>query len=104
MLTSRRWPLRRAVRDLHRFFALSGFEQHPGKAYIGRVEHGLDWLGVQLDDCGVIGISPRSLERHHERCLQLDEQARSRGQTHQQALARVAQYQHLWKHWVKSLV
>ncbi|TVL21175.1 hypothetical protein AYI92_06700 [Shewanella xiamenensis] len=103
MLTSRRWPLRRAVRDLHRFFALSGFEQHPGKAYIGRVEHGFDWLGVQLDDRSVIGISPRSIERHHERCRQLDEQARSRGQTHQQALVRVAQYQHRWNNWAKSL-
>ncbi|MDD1847320.1 transposase, partial [Aeromonas veronii] len=62
ILAQRRWPLRKAVRDLNRFFNLSGFEQHPDKTYIGRVEHGFDWLGVQLCERGVTGISPRSWE------------------------------------------
>ncbi|MGL4666761.1 MAG: reverse transcriptase domain-containing protein [Saezia sp.] len=103
ILTHRRWPLRRAVRDLNRFFNLSGFEQHPDKTYIGRVEHGFDWLGVQLSDLGVISISPRSLEHHRKRCRQLYEQARSKGQTHQQALARVAQYQSRWDIWARGM-
>ncbi|HGE8242600.1 TPA: reverse transcriptase domain-containing protein [Aeromonas veronii] len=102
ILAQRRWPLRKAVRDLNRFFNLSGFEQHPDKTYIGRVEHGFDWLGVQLCERGVTGISPRSWEHHRQRCLRLYEQARSKGQTEQQALVRVATYRQRWVIWAKS--
>lgn len=103
ILSPRRWPLRHAVRELNRFFNLSGFEQHPDKTYIGKVEHGFDWLGVQICNLGVIGISPRSLDNHRERCRRLYEQARNRGQTEQQALVRVTQYRQRWQIWADAL-
>ncbi|HGB4253804.1 TPA: reverse transcriptase domain-containing protein [Salmonella enterica subsp. enterica serovar Virchow] len=92
ILSGTRWRLRRAVKALNRFFEASGFEKHPDKTYTGRISHGFDWLGMQLDDRGVTGMSARSVEKRRERCRRLYERARRRGESHEAALARVADY------------
>ncbi|EAQ1076864.1 hypothetical protein CAM18_24110 [Salmonella enterica] len=46
------WHLRRTVRMLNRYFAQAGFEQHPDKTFIGRVEKGFDWMGFWFTDKG----------------------------------------------------
>lgn len=48
-LSARHWSLRRAVRRLHDYFEDTGFECHPDKTQIGRIERGFDWLGVWFD-------------------------------------------------------
>ena len=45
-LSPRRWPVRRAIARLHQYFDNTGFECHPDKTTVGRVEKGFDWLGV----------------------------------------------------------
>jgi hypothetical protein len=45
-LSERRWPVRRGRKQLYEFFALGGFEYHPDKTQMGRVENGFDWLGA----------------------------------------------------------
>ncbi|ELD8091265.1 hypothetical protein WM620_005040 [Salmonella enterica] len=38
---------------LNRHFAQAGFEQHPDKTFIGRVEKGFDWMGFWFTEKGV---------------------------------------------------
>ena len=78
-LSQRRWPVRRAISRLHQYFDDTGFECHPDKTTVGRVEKGFDWLGVWFDERGPVGIAPRALENHRTRCLRLEEQARRCG-------------------------
>jgi hypothetical protein len=52
VLTRTRWQLRRCVKRLHEFFDLGGFETHPDKTQLGRIEHGFDWLGVWFTPTG----------------------------------------------------
>ncbi|MBT2372345.1 reverse transcriptase domain-containing protein [Pseudomonas fluorescens] len=61
LLTGRRWPLRRAVSRLNAFFNVGGFEGHPDKTQLGRVEKGSDWLGVWFGPDGPT-ITPRAIE------------------------------------------
>ncbi|WP_024485529.1 reverse transcriptase domain-containing protein [Serratia fonticola] len=46
IFTQTRWHLRKAIKRLHEFFDLGGFEAHPDKTQLGRIERGFDWLGV----------------------------------------------------------
>nr|WP_239504897.1 MULTISPECIES: reverse transcriptase domain-containing protein [Serratia] len=43
LLTRTRWQLRRCVKRLHEFFNLSGFETHPDKTQLGRLN--MDLIG-----------------------------------------------------------
>lgn len=101
-LSQRRWPVRRAVARLHQYFENTGFECHPDKTTVGRVEKGFDWLGVWFDERGPVGIAPRALENHRTRCLRLEEQARRRGLSEEQIRARVQQYEERWRVWADS--
>lgn len=103
-LSQRRWPVRRAVARLHQYFDNTGFDCHPDKTTVGRVEKGFDWLGVWFDERGPVGIAPRALEDHRSRCLRLEEQARRRGLSDEQIRARVQQYEVRWMVWAGSQI
>ncbi|ENZ1993827.1 reverse transcriptase domain-containing protein [Salmonella enterica] len=76
ILSPTRWPLRRAVRMLNRHFAQAGFEQHPDKTFIGRVEKGFDWMGFRFTEKGCDGVAPRALQNIKDRLRQLYERVR----------------------------
>ncbi|MFX2611799.1 reverse transcriptase domain-containing protein [Enterobacter mori] len=101
-LSERRWPVRRARKQLYDFFALGGFEHHPDKTQMGRVENGFDWLGVWITDKGATGIAPRALEHHRVHRLRLEEQSLRRGLTKEAAAERVQQYERRWNTWAAS--
>lgn len=44
-LSDRRWPVRRAQKQLYTFFDLTAFECHPDKTRHGKIAQGFDWLG-----------------------------------------------------------
>ncbi|WP_199805169.1 hypothetical protein [Salmonella enterica] len=96
-LSTRRWPLRRAVRRLHNYFEYTGFECHPDKTQVGRTERGFDWPGVWFDATGPTGIAPRAKENHRACRLRLEEQARRRGLSEEAVRQRVQQYDVRWK-------
>lgn len=100
-LSARRWPLRRAVRRLHDYFEDTGFECHPDKTQVGRIERGFDWLGVWFDATGPTGIAPRAKENHRARRLRLEEQARRCGLSEEAVRLRVQQYEARWKKWAE---
>lgn len=103
LLTRTRWQLRRCVKQLHEFFNLGGFETHPDKTQLGRIEHGFDWLGVWFTPAGT-SIAPRALENHLTQRLRLYEQARRRGLLATEADARVQAYLTRWNIWVMQML
>ncbi|HGG6427541.1 TPA: reverse transcriptase domain-containing protein [Salmonella enterica subsp. enterica serovar Kottbus] len=98
-LSQRRWPVRRAIARLHRYFDDTGFTCHPNKTMVGRTTKGFDWLGVWFDERGPAGIAPRAQENHRTRCLRLEEQTRRRGMSEEAVRARVQQYEVRWRVW-----
>ncbi|CSQ83036.1 hypothetical protein AW008_16430 [Shigella sonnei] len=52
LLTRTRWRLRQSVALLNEFLDWGGFKQHPDKTYIGKISHGMDWLGHSLMNTG----------------------------------------------------
>lgn len=103
VLTGHRWPLRRAVKTLHAYFTQGGFEAHPDKTQLGRIEHGFDWLGVWYGRAGT-AIATRALTNHHARRLRLYEQARRRGLSVTATEARVLAYEARWKNWAEGML
>jgi RNA-directed DNA polymerase len=103
LLTRSRWQLRRCVKRLHEFFNLGGFETHPDKTQLGRIEHGFDWLGVWFTLTGTT-IAPRALENHRARRMRLYEQARRQGLSVTETEARVQTYEARWKIWAARML
>ncbi|MBU9828528.1 transposase [Rahnella sp. FC061912-K] len=98
LFTRSRWQLRRSVKRLHEFFNLDGFETHPDKTQIGRIEYGFDWLGIWFAREGP-RIAPRAQENHRARVARLYEQARHRGLSKTEADAQVHEYEARWMLW-----
>lgn len=104
LLTEKRWPLRRAIADLNRYMQLDGFERHPDKTQVGRLERGFDWCGVQFTAGQLPRISDRSLIKHRDRCRRLDEQLRARYLPNAEVIARVSAYQTRWTIWAERIL
>ncbi len=104
VLTRTRWQLRKCVARLNEYFEWGGVTKHPEKTYIGKLSHGMDWLGVQFDESGATGISARALKRHRERCLTLYKHACTYGFTHNEAMSQIQAYRIRWLKWVQRLM
>ncbi|WP_064540183.1 reverse transcriptase domain-containing protein [Buttiauxella ferragutiae] len=100
LFTRTRWQLRRAVKRLHEFFNIDGFETHPDKTQLGRIENGFDWLGVWFSPEGA-SIAPRALENHRTRRARLYEHARAKGLTPSATEAKVRAYEARWNIWAE---
>jgi RNA-directed DNA polymerase len=96
LMAPRRWPLRRAIKQLNGFLSARGFTIHPDKTQIGKAAQGFDWLGVQFTAGGMYP-SQRAMNKHREHCLRLYEQARRMGMTESQARERVQKYVARWQ-------
>lgn len=103
LFTRTRWQLRRSVKRLHEFFNRDGFETHPDKTQLGRIEHGFDWLGVWFTPVG-ISIAPRAVENHRARRKRLYEQARAKGLTVSATEAKVLAYEARWNSWAAGML
>lgn len=87
---------------MNRWFAAAGLEQHPGKTYIGRVSHGLDWLGYQFDGTGLCGIAARCRENAQMKLHRLYEQARLKDNDTFVAFGRAMEYHKHWLRWTRA--
>ena len=103
LFTKTRWQLRKAIRRLHEFFDLGGFEVHPDKTQLGRLEKGFDWLGLWYAPEGP-RIAPRALENHRARMTRLYEQARHQHLSTADTEARVREYEVRWMTWAHHLL
>lgn len=100
-LSDRRWPIRRAKKQLYDYFEVSGFECHPDKTQLGKIAHGFDWLGIWFSASGATGIAPRALENYRQRRLRLEEQARRKGLSEAEIMERVQRYERRWHMWAQ---
>ncbi|CAI1244873.1 Reverse transcriptase (RNA-dependent DNA polymerase) [Serratia fonticola] len=103
LLTRTRWQLQRCIKRLHEFFNLSGFETHPDKTQLGRIEHGFDWLGVWFTPTRTT-IAPRALENYRAQRMRLYEQARRRGLSATETAELVQAYEARWNIWAKGML
>ncbi len=60
IIAPKRWQLRRAVRLVNETLNLLKVEQHPGKTFIGRAEHGIDFLGYYIKP-GHLAVSQNTI-------------------------------------------
>ncbi len=98
IFTQTRWHLRKAIKQLYAFFDLGGFEAHPDKTQLGRIENGFDWLGIWYGPEGP-RIAPRAQANHRERVARLYEQARLRKLSRTEIDRRVREYETRWMTW-----
>ncbi|HDO1322459.1 TPA: transposase [Aeromonas veronii] len=103
LMTTRRWPLRRAIRLLMQNLAKEGFSRHPDKTQIGRLERGFDWLGLEYTGTHW-QVGPRALQRYRQRCDEHYGRARRSGLSIREAYARVNLYQQRWRAWLLRCV
>jgi hypothetical protein len=69
-------------------------EQHPDKAFVGRVSRGFEFLGYAITTPGIVGVAKRTWERFVECVARLYEQGADS--------ARIADYVRRWRVWVLS--
>ncbi|ALL40508.1 transposase (plasmid) [Serratia marcescens] len=93
--TITRWHLRKTIKSLHEFFDLGGFETHPDKTQLGRMENGFDWLGIWYAPEGS-RIAPRAIENHRKHIARLYEQARLKKLSKAETDKRVREYETRW--------
>lgn len=103
LLTRTRRQLRSGIQRLHEFFDLGGFETHPDKTQLGRIERGFDWLGVWFVPTGPT-IAPRALDNHRARRARLYEQARRQGLPEVAIAERVRAYEARWTLWAERML
>lgn len=96
--TKKRWHLRKAIKRLHEFFDLGGFETHPDKTQLGKIEHGFDWLGLWYAPEGP-RIAPRAIENHRAHIARLYEQAYRRKLSKTETEIRGREYEARWMTW-----
>lgn len=96
ILATSRWKLRHAVRVMNQVLHSLGLEQHPDKTFIGRVQRGFDFLGVQFTEKGETSPSAVALARHKEKTAQLYEHGASR--------ERIEQYRQNWLRYLRGIL
>jgi hypothetical protein len=72
VLAPTRWTLRPAVRQVHQTLTALGLATHPDKTFIGRVEHGFDFLGYHITPQG-LSVAPATWQRFCDRAHRLYE-------------------------------
>ncbi|WP_050567161.1 reverse transcriptase domain-containing protein [Vibrio owensii] len=95
MFSQTRWPIRRAIKRLHKTLTHWDLTLHPEKTYIGRTSKGFDWMGFQWQGGQWQGASPRSLEKSYQK-------RRALVTFYGADSARVAEYDKHYQRWVKS--
>lgn len=103
IFTRTRWHARRAIKRLLGALTREGFDTHPDKTKLGRIEKGFDWLGQWYAEEGIC-VSPRAKMNHRERMTRLYEQARRRKLSQAETERRVREYETRWMTWAKHLL
>jgi hypothetical protein len=96
VLSPTRAKLRLAIKRANAVLEALRIEKHPDKTYIGRVDHGFDFLGYQFDQNARTGliIAEKTLNNHQERLRDLA--------AHGADAEQIANYKNHWWRWVHS--
>jgi len=103
ILTRTRWQLKRAVATMNQWFADAGLQQHPDKTFIGRLNHGFDWLGYHFNEYGVCRAAASAIKQANTKLHRLLEQARRLPPKKQVAARqRAVDYVTRWQRWLNA--
>lgn len=75
ILAPTRWKLRGAVKAINQVLGALALEKHPDKTFVGRIEHGFDFLGYHFSAEGLT-VARTTIENFIEKSSQLYEQER----------------------------
>ena len=65
ILAPTRWQLRGAVKVVNQMLGELRLEKHPNKTFIGRIEHGFDFLGYHFSPAGLT-VAKKTIENVSE--------------------------------------
>ncbi|MHC4139177.1 MAG: reverse transcriptase/maturase family protein [Planctomycetota bacterium] len=88
-----RWKLREAIRIVNETLNVLKADKHPDKTFIGKVEHGFDFLGYFLKP-GILKVAVETMKRFTQRITQLYEQGAD--------YVRIGEYVRHWLRWVRA--
>jgi RNA-directed DNA polymerase len=98
ILSKTRWQNRRAIKVLNQTFNRLKLKQHPAKTFIGKLEHGFDFLGYHFSR-QPLQLAAATVSKHVETLHRLYEQ-QIRKKASSAELAKVlGQYRQRWRRW-----
>jgi hypothetical protein len=98
ILSKTRWQNRRAIKVLNQTFNRLKLKQHPAKTFIGKLEHGFDFLGYHFSR-HALQLAAATVSKHVETLHRLYEQ-QIRKKASSAELAKVlGQYRQRWRRW-----
>jgi RNA-directed DNA polymerase len=101
ILTKTRWQNRKAVKQLNQIINQLKVEKHPDKTYIGKIEHGFDFLGYHFNG-SQLTVAEKTVEKHVLRYRQLYEQLRMKKTTSIEMASVLGLYVKRWQRWVAA--
>jgi len=102
-LSTKRWPLRRAIAWLCEQFSADGFQRHPDKTTVGRIDKGFDWLGGWFSPDGC-DVSPRSRAAFQARLVERAQRHRRYHVSEHEIEVRLEAYKHRRLQWQQSFL
>ena len=97
VLAPTRWKLRGAVKAINQTLGTLRLKKHPGKAFIGGIEKGFDFLGYHFSPQGLT-LARQTIVNFLERAIRLYEQEPGENLVP----ARLGAYVRRWEGWARA--
>ena len=94
ILFKSRPTLRAAVKGMHEVVERLKMRLAVAKTYIGRVAHGVDFLGYRFNARGLVGLAQKTIDNHQQKLARLYEQHATP--------SRLRQYVFHWRRWCSA--
>jgi hypothetical protein len=98
ILSKTRWQNRRAIKVLNQTFNRLKLKQHPAKTFIGKLEHGFDFLGYHFSR-HPLQLAAATVSKHVETLHRLYEQQIRRKASSAELATVLGQYRQRWRRW-----
>ena len=98
ILSKTRWQNRRAVKILNQTLNSLKLKQHPAKTFIGKIEHGFDFLGYRFSR-QPLQLAAVTVEKHVETLHRLYEQQIRKKANSVELASVLGQYRQRWRRW-----
>lgn len=100
ILSSTRWAMRRARRQILEYFDNKGFEIHPDKTQVGRIPQcRFDWLGWEFKG-NTVTAAPRALNNFRQEYHRRSQDMKYQGINGAERRNRLRQYSCRWRTWL----
>ena len=101
ILSKTRWQNRKAAKRLNQILNRLEVEKHPDKTFIGRIEHGFDFLGYHFSR-EPLKVAGKTVENHVLQIVRLYEQLRKKKATSNEVASSLGLYVKRWQRWAAA--